>query len=85
MKLISLVFLSGFAVSVLANETVPMTPQQEQQCRKEGGVTPADCCDYNDCPGCGFYERCCYKSSQQPTSRGACECGVDDYPQGTCF
>jgi len=44
------------------------------------------CTTYNDCPGCGFYQRCCFRQSGCSNGIiGFCVCGVDDWSiYGTC-
>lgn len=85
MKL-SMVAFAALLGMVLANDTVPMPPGAESACKSGGGMGGGVCCSYSDCETCGFfYQRCCYKSDRNAYSRGACLCGVNSYPQGTCF
>ena len=81
LSVLALTALFGFA---LANETVKLTQEEEDQCRKQNYVTGTGC-DYTDCQRCLFTERCLYKPGGDRTSVGVCYCGVDSFPQGTCF
>jgi hypothetical protein len=88
MKLLPLVFLVINAVSVGANDTVSISDHDLLVCRnsRDGQQSPGVCCDYHDCSGCFFKERCCHKPPPGfPSDTGVCECGVNDYRQGTCF
>ena len=57
----------GIIGVAVAKHTVHMTGAQKLECRaleKIGGLGGGSkCCDYNQCGGCGFYQRCCYKPS----------------------
>ena len=91
MKLLSLVFLLISVVSVGANDTVEPTKQELESCKNtRAGQQFKGCCTYKDCGWCGFYQRCCYKTGADDAYwhaayTGECHCGVDDYPQDTCF
>ncbi|CVL08520.1 uncharacterized protein FMAN_05220 [Fusarium mangiferae] len=76
--------LTLFLGIALANNTVPMSEDEEIRCQQESSNN-GYCCSYADCGFCGFYERCCYKRSGDATDEGHCKCGVNSFPQGTCF
>ena len=81
-SMFALMALLGIA---LANETVPLPEKDDEQCRQGQGLGDA-CCKYSDCKLCLFQERCCYKpGGVKASGRGACLCGVNSYPQGTCY
>lgn len=46
------------------------------------------CDNYRNCPGCGFYERCCFRQrgcGGPSDTKGVCACGIDDWNKhGTC-
>lgn len=60
-----LLFFMLFVFCIKANETV-RNEKGTQECRHRGlsnqsnGNNYHSCCDYSDCPLCGFYSRCCY-------------------------
>jgi hypothetical protein len=81
----SIFVIVGIIGVAVANDTVYMTDAEKRECknRRIPGTT-ITCCDYDDCPWCGFYERCCYKPAGG-WEFGACHCGVNSFPQGTCY
>ncbi|OQV18874.1 hypothetical protein BV898_07127 [Hypsibius exemplaris] len=55
------------------------------------GVAEAkQCRHYPDCPGCGFYERCCFREGPPDngggwTYHGECKCGENEWEKkGWC-
>lgn len=84
MKL-SVVAITALFSVVLANDTIPVSSDAYDSCRRDGGLGQGGCCSYSDCGYCGFYERCCYKGDRDEYSRGSCKCGVNSYKQGTCY
>ncbi|KAF9390090.1 hypothetical protein CPB97_009987 [Podila verticillata] len=81
-KTILLLYAASF---VVANTTVhrPSDYSKNRDAPGDyaGGATL--CNTYHDCARCGLYERCCQAST--PLAIGYCRCGVNSYPQGTCF
>jgi hypothetical protein len=78
----------GIIGVAVANNTVYMNQAENEHCRnlEAGGALAGGgkCCDFNSCHLCFLKERCCYKEFGGG-SVGRCKCGVNDYPQGTCY
>ena len=78
----------GIIGVAIANDTVYMNEFQKLRCEDleaSGGRGGGHkCCDYHQCANCGIYERCCYKPGDGGDI-GDCMCGVNAYPQGTCY
>ncbi|KAJ4137186.1 hypothetical protein NW768_002767 [Fusarium equiseti] len=74
--------LLAMVSTALANETVEIGDGDLKVCKRNGYN---GCCNWDDCPHCGFYQRCCYKPDSVPSDSGECKCGVDSYPQGDCY
>jgi hypothetical protein len=83
----SIFVIVGIIGVAVANTTVKMTEAEKLECkerRRPGAV--GTCCDYHDCSGCGFVERCCYKvGSGRGGNPGTCLCGVNSFDQGSCY
>ena len=84
----SILVIVGIIGVAVANETVGMTENEKRICRDRlssgPGLVGHHCCDYDDCPGCFLWTRCCYKPAGG-WDFGNCFCGVNSFPQGTCY
>lgn len=83
LTILALTLVAGIA---MANDTVSMDPADEKRCRERQVFEGSPCCTYSDCQGCGFQQRCCLRYGSEPRdAKGQCMCGVNKFPQGTCF
>ncbi|KAH7244592.1 uncharacterized protein BKA55DRAFT_574150 [Fusarium redolens] len=81
----SLIVFSLTTSLSLADQTV-FTDPDTRRCDRGSSRVYGTCCYYYDCPGCWFYQRCCYKPSKREEDIGACLCGRNKYSQfGTCY
>jgi hypothetical protein len=76
--------LVGIIGVAVANDTASMTEEQKQKCNFDlSSMGGRGCCDYQQCPLCTFYQRCCHKNNGWEV--GTCKCGIDLFAPGTCY